>query len=91
VEAHKQFSRSVIFGPYPYLPPPTENSEYRFLKLQVDEGLAQFSDKGKFAKADTVASGNLSIEKSQFVDGFYEEGLNDTGGRRICPYRFSSP
>jgi glycosyltransferase involved in cell wall biosynthesis len=76
VEAHEARPNSVIFGPYPYRVPQKETSEYRYLKELVDHGIHCLSSDERFVRVETVASGNLSVRKSQFENGeLYRAGL----------------
>ncbi len=73
IEAHQKFPNSAIFGPYPYKKPNIETPAYRYMAKLVDEGIDSLREfeVNNFAKADTVASGNLSLEKKIFGQEVY--------------------
>ena len=76
IEAHEAKPNSVIFGPYPYRIPKKETSGYRYLKGLIDRGMEGLANGDRFVPVETVASGNLSVRKSQFeFSKLYRSGL----------------
>jgi len=80
VQAHLDKPGSVIFGLYPYVKPDVETPSYRYLDMLEREARAEVSDgevETGYVKANIVASGNLSVERSIFdMDkGVYDETL----------------
>lgn len=79
VDAHRKKPNSIIFGPYPYQKPKKETPAFRYLQSLVDKGLSSLKapEHSGFIKVNTVASGNLSVEKKMFMEngGVYNPGL----------------
>lgn len=76
VEARKKFPDAFIFGPYPYAIPQKATSAYRYLKSLFDSSLEYFVGENNFIRADTIASGNLSVAKSMISNGeIYKNSL----------------
>ena len=79
VQAHFDKPGSVIFGLYPYVKPQVETPSYRYLDMLERDARAEVSDGAEagYVKANIVASGNLSVERSVFdlKKGVYDETL----------------
>jgi glycosyltransferase involved in cell wall biosynthesis len=72
---HKEYPGSVIYGYCPYTVPAKTTAAYRFLESlsHVEESTDQ---KSNFIPTNSVASGNISVEKKMFPDGeFYKSFL----------------
>ncbi|MEZ5424180.1 MAG: glycosyltransferase family 2 protein [Pyrinomonadaceae bacterium] len=68
--AHSERKGAVFFGQCPYLVPEIETPAYRYLAELNDQGIAALDHlrEGRFIRLDTIASGNISFEKSMFTD-----------------------
>lgn len=72
---HREYPGTVIYGYCPYTVPDKKTPAYRFLEnlSYVEE---QSDDKSNFIPTQSVASGNISVEKKMFPDGeFYKSSL----------------
>lgn len=65
IEGHSKYHKSVIFGYCPFEIPEKSTAAYRFLKKLAGESE---NEKG-FVKTNTIASGNISVNKKIFPDG----------------------
>lgn len=73
IEGHNRFPKSVIFGYCPFEVPLKPTPAYQFLEGLVAVNKA---DENKFVLTRSIASGNISVEKSMFPDGeFYKSSL----------------
>ena len=79
IQAHLDKPGSVIFGLYPYVKPAIETPSFRYLDMLERDARAEVSDGAEsgYVKANIVASGNLSVERSIFdiEKGVYDETL----------------
>jgi glycosyltransferase involved in cell wall biosynthesis len=75
-EGHIYFPQSIIYGSCPFVVPEKKSPSYRFL-IKLAESKPQIAEgKDAFILTQTIASGNISIEKSCFPEGeFYKTSL----------------
>jgi glycosyltransferase involved in cell wall biosynthesis len=69
IEAHQIHQGSIIIGSYPYKKPLNNTPIYRFLSKSILDGL-NMQVSNRFIQLNTIASGNLSVEKKIFKKGY---------------------
>ena len=74
MKGHQQYPGAVIYGYSPYVKPDKETNAYRFLKKLID--VQENERKDQFILMNSIASGNISVEKKLFQDGeMYQSDL----------------
>lgn len=74
IEGHQLYPGSVVYGYSPYVKLEKETNAYRFLKQLIDVKAEDRKD--HFMLMNSIASGNISVEKQLFQDGeMYQSDL----------------
>ena len=74
IEGHQLYPGSVVYGYSPYVKMEKETNAYRFLKQLID--VKPEDRKDHFMLMNSIASGNISVEKQLFADGeMYQSDL----------------
>lgn len=74
IEGHQLYPGAVVYGYSPYVKMEKETNAYRFLKQLIDVNAEDRKD--HFMLMNSIASGNISVEKHLFQDGeMYQSDL----------------
>lgn len=74
IEGHQLYPGSVVYGYSPYVKMEKETNAYRFLKQLIEVKAEDRKD--HFMLMNSIASGNISVEKQLFADGeMYQSDL----------------